>query len=80
MSSLKKLQQAGIRVKLIWEREALIEDDAWVGANSMILRGATLGEGCIVGAGAVVTKDVPAWTIVAGNTAKVIRELEPDER
>ena len=52
----------------------VIEDDAWVGMRSIILKGVTVGEGSIVAAGSVVTKDVPAWCIVAGNPARVIRE------
>jgi maltose O-acetyltransferase len=50
-------------------------DGAWLGARSMILPGVTVGEGAIVGAGAVVTKDVPAHTVVAGVPAVCIREL-----
>lgn len=57
-----------------------IGPDAWIGANATILRGVTVGEGGIVGAGAVVTKSVPAYTIVAGNPARLIREIEPAER
>ena len=45
---------------------------AWIGAKSVILKGVTVGEGAIVGAGSVVTKDVAPYTIVAGNPAKVI--------
>lgn len=52
-----------------------IRDDAWIGMNCIILKGVTIGEGAVVGAGSVVTKDVPAWTLVAGNPARVIREL-----
>ena len=52
----------------------------WIGAKTIILKGVTIGEGAIVGAGSVVTKDVPAWTIVAGNPARVIREIPEDER
>lgn len=48
-------------------------NDAWIGMNCIILKGVTIGEGAIVGAGSVVTKDVPAWTVVAGNPAKVVR-------
>jgi len=62
------------------ESQVLIGDDVWVGAMATILKGVTIGEGAIVGAGSVVTKDVPPWTIVAGNPAKIIRELGPDER
>lgn len=50
-------------------------DDAWIGMNVIILKGVTIGEGAIVGAGSVVTKDVPAWCMVAGNPAKVIKNL-----
>ena len=53
-----------------------IRQDAWIGAHSLVLRGVTIGEGAIVAAGSVVTKDVPPFTIVAGNPAKIVRELE----
>jgi acetyltransferase-like isoleucine patch superfamily enzyme len=55
-------------------------NDAWIGAGAMVLRGVTVGEGGIVAAGAVVTKNVPSYSIVAGNPAVVVRELSPDER
>ena len=50
-----------------------IEDDCWIAANSVILSGVTVGKGSIVAAGAVVTKDVPPFSIVAGNPAQVIK-------
>lgn len=62
------------------ESAVRIGDDAWIGAGAMVLRGVTVGEGGIVAAGAVVTKDVPAFSIVAGNPAVLIREIRPDER
>jgi acetyltransferase-like isoleucine patch superfamily enzyme len=55
-------------------------DKVWIGFNAIILKGVTIGEGAVVGAGSVVTKDVPPWTIVAGNPARVIREIPEDER
>ncbi len=55
------------------ERPVRIEDDAWIAAGAMILRGVTVGYGAIVGAGAVVTRDVPALAMVAGNPARIIR-------
>lgn len=54
-----------------------IEDDAWIGFNSTILRGVTIGRGAVVGAASVVTKDVAAYTVVAGNPAKVIGTSQP---
>jgi len=53
-----------------------IEDHAWIGAEAMILKGVTIGEGAIIGARSVVTKDVPPYCIVAGNPAKVVKQLE----
>ena len=50
-----------------------IGNDVWVGCNAIILSGVKIGDGAIVGAGSVVTKDVPAYAIVAGNPAKIIR-------
>lgn len=55
-------------------------DRAWLGFNVIVLKGVTVGEGAIVGAGSVVTADVPPYTIVAGNPARVIREVPLDER
>ncbi|HET7623350.1 MAG TPA: acyltransferase [Gemmatimonadaceae bacterium] len=55
-----------------------IEDDAWIGACSVILPGVTIGRGAVVGAGSVVTADVPPLTIVAGQPAKPVRQLSPD--
>ena len=51
-------------------------DKAWIGFEAVILKGVTIGEGAIVGARAVVTKDVEPWTVVAGNPAKMVKKLE----
>lgn len=48
---------------------------AWIGANAIILRGVTIGENAVVGAGSIVTKDVAAHTVVAGNPAKKIKDI-----
>jgi acetyltransferase-like isoleucine patch superfamily enzyme len=52
-----------------------ISDHVWIGFNSIILKGVTVGEGAIIGAGSVITKDVPSYTLVAGNPAKIIKQL-----
>jgi maltose O-acetyltransferase len=56
-----------------WSKPVVIEDDVWIGTRSVILPGVRLGRGAIVGAGAVVTKDVPPYAIVGGNPARVIK-------
>lgn len=53
-----------------------IEDDAWVGMNCIILKGVTIGQGAVVGGGSVVTRDVPAWSVVAGNPARLVKSLK----
>lgn len=57
-----------------------IGDKAWLGARVIVLKGVKIGEGAVVGAGSLVTENVPAWTIVGGNPAKVIRPLSEEER
>jgi maltose O-acetyltransferase len=51
----------------------VIEDHAFIGSRAIILKGVTVGRGTVVGAGSVVTKDVPPFAIVAGNPARIIR-------
>lgn len=53
---------------------------AWLGARTIVTKGVTIGEGAVCGMGSVVTKDVEPYAIVAGNPARVIRVLGPDER
>jgi acetyltransferase-like isoleucine patch superfamily enzyme len=54
----------------------IIEDDVFIGARSIILKGVTIGKGSVVGAGSIVSKDVPPMSIVAGNPARVISEIK----
>lgn len=60
-------------------RPIVIEDKVWIGINSTILPGVTIGYGAIVGAQSVVTHDVPPMTIMAGNPARIIRKIEVDK-
>ncbi len=53
--------------------KVVIGHDVWIGHGAIVLPGVSIGNGAIVGAGSVVTKDVPAWTIVVGNPARVLR-------
>ena len=57
----------------------VIEDDVFIGMNCLILKGVTLGQGSVIGAGSVVTRDVPPRVIVAGNPARFVRELESEQ-
>ncbi|KAI7845610.1 hypothetical protein COHA_000896 [Chlorella ohadii] len=56
-----------------------IGNDCWLGGGCIVMPGITIGEGSTVAAGAVVTKDVPPYTVVAGNPARVIKRLRPGE-
>jgi len=59
--------------EVVKKEKVVIKDKVWIGFNSIILKGVTIGEGAIVGAGSVVTKDIPAYSVVGGNPAKVIK-------
>jgi maltose O-acetyltransferase len=61
-----------------WEiaKAIVIEENVWIGGSAILLPGVRIGQNAVVGAGAVVTRSVPANTVVAGNPARVIREIE----
>ena len=60
-------------------RKTVIGNDVWIGMNAMIKPGIKINNGAVVGMGAVVTKDVPAYTIVAGNPARIIKTRFNDD-
>lgn len=61
--------------------DTVVGNDVWIGMKSVILSGVQIGDGAIIGAGSVVTKNVAPYTIVAGNPAKMIRErFNPEQR
>lgn len=61
------------------DRDVVIEDDVWIGARVVILKGVTIGRGSVIGAGSVVTKSIPPYSVAVGNPAKVIRSrFTPD--
>ncbi|KAJ1962321.1 hypothetical protein IWQ62_003569 [Dispira parvispora] len=62
----------------IQAKPVTINDHVWVGGNSVIMPGVTIGEGAVVGAGSVVTKDVPPFTLALGNPARVVKTLPVD--
>lgn len=61
------------------ERFIVIGNDVWIGDSALILSDVTIGDGSVIGAGSVVAKDVPAYSIVAGNPAQVLRMRFSDE-
>ena len=56
------------------DKDVVIEDDVWVGANVTILKGVRISTGSVIAAGAVVVKDVPSYSIVGGTPAKIIKK------
>ncbi len=57
-----------------------IGDNVWIGGNTVILPGVTIGDCCVIGAGSVVTHDIPAWTVAAGNPCRVLRKITEEDR
>lgn len=67
---------SGMKQYDLHAEEINIQDDVWIGFNSIILKGVTIGKGAIIGAGSVVTKNVEAWTVNVGNPARCVYKLE----
>ena len=59
--------------------KTIIGNDVWVGANANVIGGVNIGDGCVIGAGAVVTKDIPPYSIAVGVPAKIIKKRFDDE-
>ncbi|QSB27961.1 CatB-related O-acetyltransferase [Flavobacterium sp. CLA17] len=68
------------RTDLIGKGPVIIEEDVWVGSNTVILPGVKIGRGSIIGAGSVVTKDIPRYSVAYGNPAKVRIKRFDDEK
>ena len=71
----KRIDEQGVSTQPI-----TIEDDVWVGANSVILPGVTLGKHCVVAAGSVVSRSIPPYSVCAGSPAKVVKQFNPESR
>ena len=57
-----------------------IGDNVWIGGNTVICPGVTIGSNCVIGAGSVVTKDIPDWSMAAGNPCRVIRKITDEDK
>ena len=57
-------------------RAVIIEDDVWIGANSVILAGVSIGKHSVIAAGSIIVQNVPAYTVVAGNPGKIIKQYD----
>ncbi|MBI4320707.1 MAG: acyltransferase [Chloroflexi bacterium] len=61
-------------------KPVIIEDNVWLGTRVIVLKGVTIGRGSAVGAGSVVTKSIPPWSVAAGVPAKVVKRLSSGDR
>ncbi|HOS48221.1 MAG TPA: acyltransferase [Bacteroidia bacterium] len=69
-----------IRLQPCTTSKIIIEDDCWIGANAVITAGVKIGKHSIVAAGSVITKDVPPYSIVGGNPAKLLKQYNPNSQ
>ena len=59
-------------------RQIIVEDGVWIGANTVVTAGVTIGKNSVVAAGSVVTRDVPPFSVAAGNPAKILKQYNPE--
>ncbi|MDD4774396.1 MAG: DapH/DapD/GlmU-related protein, partial [Eubacteriales bacterium] len=69
----------GSEKRFCYAKPVRIGNDCWFGANVVVCPGVTVGDGCVIGAGSVVVKDIPPLTFAAGNPCRVIREITEKE-
>ena len=63
-----------------WAEPVKIGHNVWIGGNTVILPGVHIGNNVVIGGGSVVTKDIPNWTIAAGNPCRVIRKITEEDK
>lgn len=61
-------------------KEITIGDNVWIGGNTVICPGVHIGDNVVIGAGSVVTRDIPSWSVAAGNPCRVIRQITDDDK
>lgn len=61
----------------VTKKVILVEDEVWIGANSVVVAGVTIGKHSVIAAGSIVTKDVPPYSVAVGNPARVIKQYNP---
>lgn len=71
----KTIAEQGVSMKHV-----VVENDVWIGANSVILPGTKIGEHVIIGAGSVVTKDIPPYSVAVGNPARVVKQYDVENK
>lgn len=73
------LDENGDPGRFCYARPVHIGSHCWIGANVVICPGVTIGNGCVIGAGSIVTRDIPARSFAAGNPCRVIRAIGPED-
>lgn len=75
-----KKREDGSYYNLEYAKPITIENDCWLASNVTVCGGVTIGKGSVIGAGSVVTRNIPPYSLAAGNPCRVIRELTEDDR
>ena len=73
-------REDGSIYNLEYAKPITIKDNCWLASNVVVCGGVTIGEGCVIGAGSVVTKDIPPYSLAAGNPCRVIRQITEKDR
>ena len=60
--------------------DVTVGDNVWIGGNVVIMPGVNIGSNCVIGAGSVVTKDIPDWSVAAGNPCRVLRKITDEDK
>ncbi len=71
----KSIADQGINIQTV-----IIENDVWIGANSIILAGVHIGKHVVIGAGSVVTKDIPPYSVALGNPARIVKQYDVEKK